>query len=187
MRLCVYCGSSSKVDKAYHDAAYRLGELLAERGIGVVYGGANVGTMGALAQGALASGGEVIGVIPTGLVEKEVAHSGLTELFVVSDMHERKAKMAELADGFVALPGGLGTLEELFEMLTWGQLEFHSKPIALLDGRGFFDQLRGFLKHAVDEGFLTTYHLSLLQCYSDPESLVENIMDFEYQQQNKWW
>jgi len=187
MRLCVYCGSSSKVDSSYHDAAYRLGEVLAERGIGVVYGGAKVGTMGALAQGALDRGGEVIGVIPTGLVEKEVAHSGLTELFVVSDMHERKAKMAELADGFVALPGGLGTLEELFEMLTWGQLEFHSKPIALLDSNGFFNQLLSFLKHAADEGFLTTYHLSMLQCFSEPEQLANEIMNFKHQEQNKWW
>jgi len=137
-RLCVFCGSASGVRPEYEAAARELGTVLAGRGVGVVYGGASVGLMGVVADSALAAGGEVIGIIPQALVDREVAHAGLSELHVVGSMHERKALMAELSDAFVALPGGMGTLEELFEVFTWRQLGLHAKPIALLDVAGYW-------------------------------------------------
>src|SRR5215208_6565109 len=138
MRICVFCGSSPGRGDAYGAAAAGLGRLLAERGIGLVYGGASVGTMGIVADAALAAGGEVVGVIPQALVDREMAHAGLTDLRVVADMHQRKATMADLSDGFVALPGGAGTMEELFEVWTWALLGLHAKPIGLLDVNGFY-------------------------------------------------
>jgi uncharacterized protein (TIGR00730 family) len=160
--ICVFCGSNAGARREYMSAVDDLARALAGRGLRIVYGGAAVGAMGALANGALRAGGEVIGVIPQSLVDAEVAHGGLTELRVVASMHERKAVMAELADGFIALPGGLGTLEELAEVTTWAQLGLHAKPIGLLDPLGYFDLLMRFLDHAVDERFLRPEHRALL-------------------------
>ena len=157
-RLCVFSGSSPGAHPDYAEAARELGRSLAERGIGLVYGGAHVGLMGVLADSALESGGEVVGVIPQALVEREIAHPGVSDLRVVGTMHERKALMADLADGFIALPGGTGTLDELFEVYTWTQLGLHSKPLGLLDVRGYYAQLAAFLDHAVQERFLTAEH-----------------------------
>jgi len=173
MRICVFCGSSTGNGTRYADAATALGELLAVRGIGLVYGGAKVGTMGILADAALRAGGEVIGVIPEQLMSVEVGHEGLSELHVVADMHERKAKMAQLCDAFVALPGGAGTLEELFEVWTWAQLGIHTKPIGLLDVDGYYAPLRRFVEHMVGEGFLREQHRDLLTVGTDPAALLD--------------
>lgn len=154
LRVCVFCGSAPGARPSYEAAARALGTELARRGVGLVYGGAAVGLMGSVADAALAAGGEVVGVIPGALVDREIAHAGLTELRVVGSMHERKALMAELSDAFVALPGGMGTLEELFEVFTWRQLGLHAKPIALLDVEGYWAGLVAFLEHAEAEGFL---------------------------------
>ena len=154
-RICVFCGASPGRDPKYAALARATGKELAQRHIGIVYGGGRVGLMGALADGALEEGGEVIGVIPRGLVDRELAHPGLSELRVVQTLHERKAVMAELADAFIALPGGLGTLEELSEVASWAQLDLHRKPCGILDPGGYFGHLIGFLDHAVEEGFLT--------------------------------
>src|SRR3954464_8084735 len=157
-RVCVYCGSSPGSDPAYREAAVALVHALAERGIGVVYGGAHVGLMGVVADEALAGRAQAIGRIPQALVDREIAHTGLDDLRVVGSMHERKAQMAELADAFVALPGGLGTLEELFEVATWSQLGLHDKACGVLNVRGYYDGLAAFLDHAVGEGFLRAQH-----------------------------
>jgi len=186
-RICVYCGSSGRVDDAYLSAASQLGAALAQAGISLVYGGADVGCMGAMANSALEAGGEVIGVIPKGLVEKEVAHHGISELIVVEDMHSRKATMAELADGFIAAPGGLGTLEELFEMATWAQLGFHQKPMGLLNTNGFYDGLIQFLRHAKDEAFLAQQHLDLFSDAATPSSLLQKLLAQQPMRQDKWW
>ena len=154
MRICVFCGSSVGRNAAYQRAAVALGELLAREGIGLVYGGAHAGLMGVLADTVLAGGGEVIGVIPESLKIRELAHQGLTQLHVVTSMHERKAQMAALSDAFLALPGGIGTLEELFEVWTWAQLGLHQKPCALLNVAGFYDRLSSFLDFVTEEGFL---------------------------------
>jgi len=153
-RLCVFCGAQPGARPAYREAAAAFGWLLAESGIGVVYGGASIGLMAAVADAALEAGGEVIGVIPQALVDREVAHHGLSDLRIVHSMHERKALMAELSDGFVALPGGVGTLEELFEVWTWSHLGLHRKPCALLDVQGFYSGLHTFVDHMESEGFL---------------------------------
>ena len=153
-RLCVFCGAQPGARPAYREAAAAFGRLLAESGIGVVYGGASIGLMAAVADAALEAGGEVIGVIPQALVDREVAHHGLSDLRIVHSMHERKALMAELSDGFVALPGGVGTLEELFEVWTWSHLGLHRKPCALLDVQGFYSGLHTFVDHMETEGFL---------------------------------
>jgi uncharacterized protein (TIGR00730 family) len=153
-RICVFCGASPGRDPRYRELAAETGRKLARRGIGIVYGGGRVGLMGALADGALDAGGEVIGVIPRGLVDRELAHPDVTELRVVETLHERKAVMAELADAFVGLPGGLGTLEELSEVVSWAQLDLHQKPCGVLDPGGYFRELIAFLDHAVAEGFL---------------------------------
>ena len=153
-RLCVFCGAQPGARPAYREAAAAFGRLLAESGIGVVYGGASIGLMAAVADAALEAGGEVIGVIPQALVDREVAHDGLSDLRIVHSMHERKALMAELSDGFVALPGGVGTLEELFEVWTWSHLGLHRKPCALLDVQGFYSGLHTFVDHMETEGFL---------------------------------
>jgi len=175
MRICVFCGSSPGRGEAYGEAAAGLGRLLAERGIGVVYGGASVGTMGIVADAALAAGGEVVGVIPQALVDREVAHAGLTDLRIVPDMHQRKATMADLSDGFVALPGGAGTMEELFEVWTWALLGLHAKPIGLLDVNGFYDPLAAMLDHMVSEGFLSTANRDLVCLESDPTLLLDHL------------
>lgn len=171
--VCVYCGSSSGRGRAYADAARAFGESLVQRGLRLVYGGGRVGLMGTLADSVLACGGEVIGVIPESLMADEVAHGALTELHVTRSMHERKTLMAELAGAFVALPGGLGTLEELFEILTWAQLGFHRKPCGLLDVAGYYAALRALLQHAQAEEFLRREHADLLMVEADPGALLD--------------
>jgi uncharacterized protein (TIGR00730 family) len=175
MRICVFCGSSPGRGEIYGEAAAGLGRLLAERGMGLVYGGASVGTMGIVADAALAAGGEVVGVIPQALVDREVAHAGLTDLRIVPDMHQRKATMADLSDGFVALPGGAGTMEELFEVWTWALLGLHAKPIGLLDVNGFYDPLAAMLDLMVTEGFLSTANRDLVCLESDPTLLLDHL------------
>jgi len=172
-RICVFCGANPGRDPAYLALATSVGSGLAERGIRLVYGGSRSGMMGALADAALAAGGEVIGVIPRSLVDRELAHRGLTELHVVETLHERKAAMASLSDGFIALPGGLGTLEELAEVASWGQLGLHAKPIGLLGPKGYWDSLLGWLDHAVGEGFIVPGHRALVTRDADLESLLE--------------
>jgi len=174
-RVCVYCGSSPGSDPAFLRAATALGEGIARRGLGLVYGGASVGTMGAIADGALRGGGEVIGVIPDFLEKLELAHRGLTTLHVVSSMHERKAKMAELSDAFVALPGGYGTLEELTEALTWSQLGLHQKACAVLDVAGFYGHFVAFLDHAVQAGMLRPGFRAMLLVEREPEALLDRL------------
>ncbi|HEY6890059.1 MAG TPA: TIGR00730 family Rossman fold protein [Solirubrobacter sp.] len=170
--ICVYCGSNPGKDPVYLEAATAMARTFAERGLRIVYGGAQVGVMGAVADAARAAGGEVVGVIPQLLVDREVAHQGLTELHVVGTMHERKALMAELSDAFVALPGGIGTLEELIEVYTWSYLGIHAKPLAVLNTAGFYDRLSGFLDHAMHEGFLRPEHRSRLLVAPDTEALL---------------
>lgn len=172
MRLCVFCGASKGSDPAYLATARALGTALAEAGIELVYGGAAIGLMGAIADATLAAGGIVRGVIPQALLDKEIAHRGLTELKVVGSMHERKAAMADLADGFVALPGGLGTFEELFEVWTWAQLGWHQKPCALLDVNGFYTKLASFLDDVVERGFVQQPHRDMLIVERTPEALL---------------
>jgi uncharacterized protein (TIGR00730 family) len=172
-RICVFCGASPGRDPRYVAAARTVGRSLAARGIGVVYGGGHVGLMGAVADAALAAGGEVIGVIPQGLVDRELAHPGLTELRIVTTLHERKAVMAELSDGFLALPGGLGTLEELAEVTSWAQLELHTKPIGLLDVGPYWDSLLAWADHAVEEGFVTPASRALLTRSADLDTLLD--------------
>jgi uncharacterized protein (TIGR00730 family) len=174
-RICVFCGSSSGLRAVYAQAAQAVGRLLCRRGIALVYGGGNVGLMGVLADACLAQGGQVIGVIPQALVDREVAHIGLTELRVVKSMHERKAVMAELSDAFVALPGGYGTWEELFEMLTWSQLGLQRKPCGLLNVNGYYDPLLELANEAVSEGFLREANRHLLLSDDDPERLLDRL------------
>jgi len=171
--ICVFCGSQPGFDPAYAEAARSFGQQLAARGVRLVYGAGNVGLMGALADAALAAGGQVIGVIPQGLVDRELAHRGLTELRIVASMHERKAQMAELSDAFVALPGGLGTYEELCEALTWSQLGIHDKPCGCLNVKGYFSPLATMLEHAVGEGFLRPEQRGLLRMASEANELLE--------------
>ncbi|TVT17761.1 TIGR00730 family Rossman fold protein [Amycolatopsis acidiphila] len=185
-RICVFCGSSPGKDPVYAEQAAVLGKLLAERGIGLVYGGASVGIMGVVADAALAAGGDVIGVIPQHLKRVEIAHAGLTELYVTADMHERKAKMAELADGFLALPGGAGTLEELAEVWTWAQLGLHSKPLGLVDVAGYYRPLREFADHMVAEGFLRQEHRDLVFVDADPVVLLDAFARYEAPTVAKW-
>jgi uncharacterized protein (TIGR00730 family) len=173
--FCVFCGSSPGVDPRYAEAARAFGVLLAESGCGVVYGGGHVGLMGTLADAALGAGGRVVGVIPQKLVDRELAHRGLSELHVVSTMHERKALMASLSDGFVALPGGIGTLEEFFEVWTWAQLGYHEKSLGLLDVEGFFSPLLAFLAHASESGFILRTELERVKHESDPRVLLERM------------
>lgn len=175
-QICVYCGSNPGKRTDYIAAARQLADTMLTRGISLVYGGARVGMMGELAKRMLDSGGEVCGVISEALVDKEVAHEGLTRLVVVKSMHERKAVMAELSDGFIALPGGFGTLDEFFEILTWAQLGFHRKPSALLNVAGYYDQLISFLDHAVSETFIRDTHRQLIMCRTSPEEII-NLME----------
>ncbi len=173
--LCVFCGSNPGHDPRFAQAARALGVLLAQRGTTLVYGGGHTGLMGALADGALASEGRVIGVIPEGLAERELAHRGLTEQYVVTTMHERKALMASLSDAFLAMPGGLGTLDELFEIWTWAQLGFHKKPIGLLDVDGFFRPLIELVKKLTTAGFARDEHLELVLVDHEPERLLDRL------------
>ncbi|MEH6498160.1 MAG: TIGR00730 family Rossman fold protein [Pseudoalteromonas distincta] len=186
MRLCVFCGSSAGNQPYYLEAAQQLGTTLAEAGITLVYGGAQVGLMGAVADAALAAGGQVIGVIPQHLVERELAHTGLTELRQVSSMHERKAMMADLSDGFIALPGGVGTFEELFEVWTWAQLGHHQKPCALFNAGGYYDKLIDFLDHAMNEGFMKQAYREMLIVAPDVESLMAKVKAYEPPKVAKW-
>jgi uncharacterized protein (TIGR00730 family) len=172
-RVCVFAGSSVGARPGYMEAARELGRVVAVRQLGLVYGGSNVGLMAALADAALATGGEVIGIIPHALAAKEVAHTGLTELCVVDSMHERKAQMAKLADAFVALPGGLGTLDELFEMLTWAQVGLHSKPVGLLDVGGYYQPLLQHIEHAIVEGFIPRRDGDLILKRDEPGLLLD--------------
>jgi uncharacterized protein (TIGR00730 family) len=172
-KICVFTGSRHGARSIYADGARRLGRALVERNFGLVYGGGRVGLMSVIADAVLAAGGHVTGVIPQNLVTKEVLHTGLTELRVVRSMHERKAVMAELADGFIAMPGGIGTMEELFEVLSWAQLNLHNKPCALLNSAGYYRRLIDFLDHAVAEEFLKPKHRTLLLIESEPELLLE--------------
>ena len=172
-RLCVFCGSSAGGRPGYADAARRLGAELVARGIGLVYGGGKVGLMGVLADAVLTQGGEAIGIIPEPLVARELAHRGLTELRVVGSMHERKATMAALADGFIALPGGFGTLEETFEILTWAQLGIHAKPVGVLNVEGYWDGLRQLVGQAVAEGFVRPEYAELLMFAETPAALLD--------------
>jgi uncharacterized protein (TIGR00730 family) len=173
-RICVFCGSQPGNRPEYLAAARELGGLLAARGIGLVFGGGHVGMMGAVADAALGAGGEVIGVIPEGLVRRELAYQGLTQLIVTQTMHERKQRMADLSDGFIALPGGFGTFEEFCEIVTWAQLGMHRKPCVLLNVRGYYDRLIGMFDHALQEGFLRTEHRPLaLVAAGAPEALAE--------------
>jgi hypothetical protein len=173
--VCVFCGARSGARPAYLEFARALGDTLAARGIGVVYGGASIGLMGALADAALARGGEVIGVIPRAMVDRELAHTHLTELRVVETMHERKAQMAALSDAFVAMPGGLGTLEELFEAITWQSLGIHRKPIGLLDVGGFYRPLHTALEHAADERFVDRAQLAAIVMEREPGPLLDRL------------
>ncbi len=170
--VCVYCGSSLGSDPVYLEATQDLARTLVARGIRVVYGGASVGLMGALADATLEAGGEVVGVMPQQLVDREIAHRGLTELHVVQTMHQRKALMAELSDAFVALPGGIGTLEELIEIFTWEQLGIHSKPLGVINTAGYYDGLAGFLDHAVEQGFQQPAQRAKLVLAADAEDLL---------------
>ncbi len=185
-RVCVFCGSNAGARPGYEAAARALGRLLAERGLGLVYGGARVGLMGAVADAALAAGGAVTGVMPRALVEREVAHAALPDLRIVDTMHERKALMAELSDAFVALPGGLGTFEELFEAWTWAQLGLHRKPVALLDVAGFYGPLAAFLDAAVGERFVRPEHRGMLLVDDDPGALLGRLAAYEPPAVAKW-
>ena len=184
--ICVFCGSNAGSRDVYRHAAEALGKHLAERKIRLVYGGGSCGLMGALADAAIGAGARVIGVIPKAIERREIAHYGLTELRVVASMHERKALMAELSDGFIALPGGLGTLEELFEVMTWAQLGIHSKPVALLNVSGYFDPLLAMLDRHVSEGFLRPEHRALLIDGDDIDDLLVRMTAHEPSGLDKW-
>ena len=177
MNICIFCGSSSGTNHNYIRAANELGVTLAQSNIGLIYGGARIGLMGAVADGALSAGGYVMGVIPQSIAQIEIAHEGLSELHIVESMHARKAMMADNADAFIALPGGIGTLEELFEVWTWTQLGIHQKSLGLLNVDQFYDQLLQFLDHLCTEGFVKSAHRQLLIADSDPAALIEGVLD----------
>ena len=185
-RICVYCGSSIGKRPEYATAAKALGKALVDCNIGLVYGGASVGIMGLIANTVLELGGEVVGIIPQAIADKEIAHTGLTELNVVANMHERKAMMADYSDGFIALPGGMGTLEELFEVLTWAQLGFHQKPCGVLNVEGYYDHLIAFLEHAVDQEYLKSQHFGMLQTATEPDALLELLSRYQAPVDGKW-
>ena len=184
--ICVYCGSSTGLLAKYAEGARQLAAQLVANQLALVYGGGNVGLMGILADEVLRLGGQVTGVIPQALLDKEVGHKGLSQLHVVRNMHERKAMMAELSDGFIAMPGGIGTLEELFEVFTWSQLGFHEKPLGLLNVNGFYDGLMEFLQHTVAQGFLRPVHLEILFKESDPAALLQKFRDYRPVHLKKW-
>ncbi len=184
--LCVFCGSRSGTDPAYERKAEALGQTLAVAGIELVYGGGHVGLMGVVANAALAAGCEVTGVMPRALVEREIAHTGLTRLHVVGSMHERKAMMADLSEGFIALPGGTGTLEEFFEVMTWAQLGEHRKPCGLLNVAGYYDPLLTVFDHMVDRGFLSEANRALVLVETDPPALLERFEEYRPPKTPKW-
>ncbi len=185
-RICVFAGSSAGYRPIYRTIAEELGRALAVREVGLVYGGARVGLMGVLADTVLASRGHVTGVIPAALVAKEVAHTGLSDLRVVTSMHERKAMMSDLADGFIALPGGWGTLDEFFEILTWGQLGLHQKPCGLLNVQGYFDRLLSFVAHSIEEGFVRREYGSMISVSSSADALLDMLASYEPPRVEKW-
>ena len=185
--VCVYCGSSAGNEPHFIEAARELGRVLAERDLGLVYGGASIGMMGAVADEVLRQGGRAIGVIPESLMHNEVAHPDLTELHVTAGMHERKTLMEHKADAFIALPGGLGTLEELFEILTWAQLGFHNKPCGVLNVAGYFDQLLAFLDQCVASGFVRQGHRDMLQVADDPALLLRQFTSWQRPELGRWW
>lgn len=184
--ICVYCGANPGRQEAYSSAARDLAKALVDRNLGLVYGGASVGIMGLIADAVLQLGGRAVGVIPEALVRKEIAHKNLTELHVTQSMHERKTLMAELSDGFIAMPGGIGTLEEIFEIWTWAQLGFHAKPCGLLNVAGYFDSLTTFLDHAVAEQFVKKPHRSILIVEHEPEALLDRFASYEPPSIQKW-
>ncbi|PGT82616.1 TIGR00730 family Rossman fold protein [Bacillus sp. AFS040349] len=185
-RICVFCGSSPGASDLYSEDAAKLGAQLAKEGITLVYGGSKVGIMGVVANAALQAGGEVIGVIPKMLMERELAHPGLTELIIVHSMHERKAKMEELSDGFVVLPGGPGTMEEFFEVYTWAQLGEHRKPIGMMNSNHYYDKLLAFFDHMIQEQFLKPEYQSMVIVDSDPEQLIQKFRSYEPPLLTKW-
>ncbi|WP_027592544.1 TIGR00730 family Rossman fold protein [Pseudomonas sp. LAIL14HWK12:I7] len=184
--VCVFCGASIGANPAYREAAVALGQAIARRGLTLVYGGGAVGLMGVVADAAMAAGGEVVGIIPQSLLDAEVGHKGLSRLEVVDGMHARKARMAELSDAFIALPGGLGTLEELFEVWTWGQLGYHAKPLGLLDVNGFYEKLGGLLDHIVEEGFVRPQHRAMLLLGQQADALLDGMNEFVAPVAPKW-
>ncbi|MEL7936759.1 MULTISPECIES: TIGR00730 family Rossman fold protein [Pseudomonas] len=184
--ICVFCGASPGASPIYREAAESLGRHIAERGLRLVYGGGAVGLMGMVADAALAAGGEVVGIIPQSLKEAEIGHKGLSRLEVVDGMHARKARMAELSDAFIALPGGLGTLEELFEVWTWGQLGYHAKPLGVLEVDGFYAPLLTFLDHLVQERFVRAEHRQMLQRGATPAELVDALQAWKPLAAPKW-
>jgi len=177
-RICVFAGSNAGLHPEYAQKASELGQLLAQKGLELVYGGSKIGLMGLVADHILSGGGKAIGVMPRNLFRGEMAHTGLTELHEVANMHERKAMMSDLSDGFIALPGGYGTFEELFEVISWSQLGIHSKPVGILNIRGYYDPLMGMVKNAVDAGFMPETHLQLLIVESDPAVLLERMAQY---------
>lgn len=185
-RICVYCGSSPGRNPEFLQAAEALGQALVGRGLGLVYGGASIGVMGAVANAVLAHGGEAIGVIPEALHEKEITHTGLSEQHIVGSMHERKALMAQLSDGFIALPGGWGTFEEIFEALTWAQLGIHRKPCGLLNVSGYYDHLGLFLEHAIEQQFVKSEFRAMLMISPDPQGLLEQFAAYDPPVVKKW-
>ena len=184
--ICVYCGSSPGLGDVYLEAARALGKELVHRNISLVYGGASIGLMGEVANAVLEGGGQVTGVLPKDLFRREVPHAGLTELIEVSTMHERKAIMADLADAFVALPGGLGTIEELFEILTWSQLKIHNKPCGVLNIAGYYDKLSEFVDFAVGQEFVRPQHRDMILWAESPQSLLDKFADYEAPNETKW-
>lgn len=184
--ICVYCGSSPGITEDYAIAARQLAAELVRQELGLVYGGGNVGLMGVIADEVMRLGGRVTGVIPKALMDKEVGHTALTSLHVVANMHERKAMMADLSDAFIAMPGGIGTLEELFEVLTWSQLGFHEKPVGLYNINDFYQKLHGFLLHTVEQGFLRPAHLDLLYIETDPAQLLQKFASYRPLHVKKW-
>jgi uncharacterized protein (TIGR00730 family) len=185
-RITVFCGSSFGIEKEYEIKAFQLGEIMASQNIELVYGGAKVGLMGAVADGILNKNGKVIGVLPSFLSNKEIAHENLTELIIVDSMHERKTKMNELCDGVIALPGGFGTLEEFFEMLTWGQLGLHKKPIGILNVNGFYDLLIQFVENMVEKGFLKKINQEMIIVSEDAEELLSKMKNYVAPEVGKW-
>ncbi|WP_321914684.1 MULTISPECIES: TIGR00730 family Rossman fold protein [unclassified Paraburkholderia] len=184
--VCVYCGSSPGANPIYTEAAQAFGRALVAANLALVYGGGKVGLMGVIADTVMAGGGRAIGVIPELLVDKEVGHAGLTELHVVPDMHHRKKMMADLSDAFVAMPGGAGTLEELFEVYTWAQLGYHRKPVGVLNIGGFYDPLMSLLDHTVREGFMRQTYRDMLQTDSDPAALIAKLQRYHAPEKDKW-
>ena len=186
MKVCVFCGSSEGVRPQYREAALALGRAIAARGDELVYGGSKVGLMGAVADATLGAGGRAIGVLPRALRDKEIAHEGLSELHIVESMHQRKAMMADLSGAFVALPGGMGTFEEVFEIWTWAQLGYHRKPVGLLDIEGYYDRLLAFLDQTVEEGFVKPEHRRMAIVETDPALLLDRFATYEPPTVTKW-